>query len=279
MNPFTTINESFGMPHFYLPNIGFSEILEIIILTTLIYYIVRWIRQTHAWSLLKGIIIVVLVALAAYMFDLVTVIWVVQNTFAMGLIALVILFQPELRKALEQIGRGVDLSGFADNKEGASSHTLDEIIQAVTTMSSKRTGALICIEEGVTLDDIAETGTSIDALVSRQLIMNIFTDRTPLHDGAVIIRNNRILAAACILPLTAEDVDSELGTRHRAAMGVSEVSDALIIVVSEETGSISVAQAGKLTRHLSEKGLRDLLNAEFADEAKRRLIPWKNRKI
>jgi len=206
MNPFTTINESFGMPHFYLPNIGFSEILEIIILTTLIYYIVRWIRQTHAWSLLKGIIIVVLVALAAYMFDLVTVIWVVQNTFAMGLIALVILFQPELRKALEQIGRGVDLSGFADNKEGASSHTLDEIIQAVTTMSSKRTGALICIEEGVTLDDIAETGTSIDALVSRQLIMNIFTDRTPLHDGAVIIRNNRILAAACILPLTAEDV-------------------------------------------------------------------------
>jgi len=279
MNPFTTINESFGMPHLYLPNIGFSEILEIIILTTLIYYIVRWIRQTHAWSLLKGIIIVVLVALAAYMFDLVTVIWVVQNTFAMGLIALVILFQPELRKALEQIGRGVDLSGFADNKEGASSHTLDEIIQAVTTMASKRTGALICIEEGVTLDDIAETGTSIDALVSRQLIMNIFTDRTPLHDGAVIIRNNRILAAACILPLTAEDVDSELGTRHRAAMGVSEVSDALIIVVSEETGSISVAQAGKLTRHLSEKGLRDLLNAEFADEAKRRLIPWKNRKI
>ena len=279
MNPFTTINESIGMPQLYLPNIGFSEILEIIILTALIYYIVRWIRQTHAWSLLKGIIIVVLVALAAHMFDLVTVIWVVENTFAMGIVALVILFQPELRKALEQIGRGVDLSGFSDNKEGTASHTLDEIVQAVAIMASKRTGALICIEGDVTLDDIAETGTSIDALVSRQLIVNIFTDRTPLHDGAVIIRNNRILAAACILPLTGEDVDSELGTRHRAAMGVSEVSDALIIVVSEETGIISAAQAGKLTRHLSEKELRDLLNIEFADDIKRRLIPWKNRKI
>ena len=271
MNPFL------AMPH--MPNVGFSEILEIIILAAIIYYIMRWIRQTHAWSLLKGIIIVVLIALAAHIFELVTVIWVVQNTLAMGLIAIVILFQPELRKALEQLGRGVDLSGFAiaEHKERTVSHTMDEVAHAVTTMASRRIGALICIEREVAVTDPANTGIPIDAIVTRQLIMNIFSDKTPLHDGAVIIRNNRVLAAACILPLTTEEVDQELGTRHRAALGVSEVSDALVIVVSEETGVISIAQEGKLTRHLSEKKLRELLGAETG--TKRRLIPWKKRRI
>ena len=276
MNPFTFVYESVALLH--MPDIGLSEILDIIILSGLIYYIMRWIRQTHAWALLKGIVIVVLVALVAYIFDLVTVIWVVQNALAMGLIALVILFQPELRKALEQLGRGVGLSGLSENKKGNASYSIDEIVHAVITMATRRTGALICLERDVSLNDIANTGIPIDAFPTRQLIMNIFSDKTPLHDGAVIIRNNRIMAAACILPLTAEDVDHELGTRHRAALGVSEISDALIIVVSEETGTVSAASAGKLSRHLSEKQLRDLLGAEISEETKRRLIPWKNRK-
>jgi len=276
LNPFTFVYESVALLH--MPDIGLSEILDIIILSGLIYYIMRWIRQTHAWALLKGIVIVVLVALVAYIFDLVTVIWVVQNALAMGLIALVILFQPELRKALEQLGRGVGLSGLSENKKGNASYSIDEIVHAVITMATRRTGALICLERDVSLNDIANTGIPIDAFPTRQLIMNIFSDKTPLHDGAVIIRNNRIMAAACILPLTAEDVDHELGTRHRAALGVSEISDALIIVVSEETGTVSAASAGKLSRHLSEKQLRDLLGAEISEETKRRLIPWKNRK-
>ena len=259
-----------------MPDIGFSELLDIIILCALIHYVMKWIRQTHAWALLKGFIIIVLVAFAAYVFDLVTVIWLVQNAFAMGFVALVILFQPELRKALEQLGRGV--STLADHKVGMVAHGIEEMAGAVMTMGKRKTGALICIERDVTLDDIAHTGITVDALCTRQLVMNIFANNTPLHDGAIIIRNNRIVAAACILPLTAEDVDHELGTRHRAAIGLSEVSDALVIVVSEETGTVSAASGGKLARHLTEEKLRDLLNAEIADETRRRLIPWKNRR-
>ena len=270
MNPFTFIQESIAMLH--MPEIGFSEILDIIILCGIIYYVMRWIRQTHAWALLKGIVMVVLVALIAYLFDLVTVIWVVQNALAMGLIALVILFQPELRKALEQLGRGVgaNLPSLSEHKrKGISQKTIDEIAGAAAVMSSQKIGALICLERDVILNDIEDTGIPVDAIVTRQLIMNIFTNRTPLHDGATIIRNNRIAASACILPLTAEDVGHDLGTRHRAALGVSEVSDVLVIVVSEETGTISAASGGKLVRNLSDKDLRKALSAEIIEGPKR----------
>ena len=278
MNPIAFIDDFVEMLR--MPEIGVSQILDIIILAGLLYYILRWIRQTHAWALLKGIVIVVLVALVAYLFELVTVMWMMQNALAMGLIALVILFQPELRKALEQLGRGVDLSGLTDHKsKRMQSHGVDEIIAAVATMSSRRTGALICVEREVALSDIAQTGLVVDALITRQLIMNIFTDRTPLHDGAMIVHHDRIIAATCILPLTNEDIDHELGTRHRAAIGLSEVSDAVVIIVSEETGTISVALEGKLSRHLSEAGLRDILSAEVLEETKRRLVIWKNRKV
>jgi len=264
-----------------MPGIGVSEVLDIIIMAGLLYYVLRWIRQTHAWALLKGIVIVALVALVAFLFELVTVMRLMENALAMGLIALVILFQPELRKALEQLGRGVDLSGLTDArslKDRMQSQEIDEIIQAVATMATRKTGALICVQRSVKLTDIALTGINLDSAISRQIIINIFADKTPLHDGAVIIQNNRILAAACILPLTTENVDYELGTRHRAAMGLSEVSDALIIVVSEETGTISIALEGKLRRNISEKKLRGMLNEEISKVAKRRLIPWKNRK-
>ena len=271
------------IPNFHMPDIGISEILDIFIVSLLIYRIMKWIRQTHAWALLKGIVMVVFVAFLAFVFDLVTVMWVIENALAMGLIALVILFQPELRKALEQLGRGVDLHGLpkfgAEQKAAAAAlHSADEIVQGVLAMSASRTGALICIEREVSLNDSAESGIPLDAIVSRQLLMNIFEDKTPLHDGAVIIRGNRIKAAACILPLTSEDIGHELGTRHRAAIGISETSDALVIVVSEETGSISAASKGKLHRYLSEKSLKKFLSADKSEETKRRLIPWKNRK-
>ena len=279
MNPFTFLQELIGMLR--MPEIGISQILDIIIMAGLLYYILRWIRQTHAWALLKGIVIVVFVAMVAYLFDLVTVRWLMENALAMGLIALVILFQPELRKALEQLGRGMDLSGLTDNrgqKRGMQNQVIIEITQGVFTMAAKRTGALICIERGVKLDDIIKTGIVIDAAISRQLLINIFADKTPLHDGAVVINQSRVVAAACILPLTAENVDYELGTRHRAAIGLSEISDSLIIVVSEETGTISVAFEGKLRRNVTEASLRSMLNDEMSEVTKRRLIPWKNRR-
>jgi len=255
---------------------GFSEILDIIILCVLIYYIMKWIRKTHAWSLLRGFVILVIVALVAYLFNLVTVIWLVQNAFAMGFVALVILFQPELRKALEQLGRGV--GSLSDRKGQMVAASIDEITHAMVNMSASRTGVLICIERTVALTDISNTGITVDAVLTRQLLMNIFTVNTPLHDGAVIVRDNRVLSAACILPLTAESVDYELGTRHRAALGLSEVSDALVIIVSEETGSISAASGGKLTRHLTEQKLREVLGAELLEEGKKRKTVWKSKK-
>jgi len=277
MNPIAFINDFIGILR--MPEIGLSQVLDITILAGLLYYILKWIRQTRAWALLKGIAIVVLVALVAFFFELETVMWMMQNALTMGLIALVILFQPELRKALEQIGRGVDLSGLTDHKsKGMQSYGIEELIAAVIIMSERKTGALICIERDVTLSDISESGLSVDALITRQLIMNIFTDRSPLHDGAMIVHNDRIVAATCILPLTNADVDHELGTRHRAAIGLSETSDAVVIVVSEETGSISIAMNGKLNRHLTEVTLRETLNAEALEETKRRLVLWKNRK-
>jgi diadenylate cyclase len=276
------MQESLSMLH--LPDIGLTEVLDIIILCGIIYYILRWIRQTRAWALLKGIVIVVLIAFVAYLFELVTVIWVVENALAMGLIALVILFQPELRKALEQLGRGVGagLSTFShqENKGAATSQSIDEITHAVVNMASRRVGALSCMERDVSLQEIADAGIPVDAAITRQLVLNVFAPMTPLHDGAMIIRGNRIVSAACILPLTAEDVDQELGTRHRAAIGLSEISDALVIVVSEETGTVSAASAGKLSRHLTEGELRELLSVGIEGGIKQRgrLIPWKNRK-
>jgi diadenylate cyclase len=267
------------MPQIYMPTVGISEVLDIIIVSALIYYILAWIRRTRAWALLKGIVIVVLAALMAFVFDLATVMWAVQNALAMGLIALVILFQPELRKALEQLGREVGLSFTQDPNEGMTHAALEELVTGVSQMAKKQTGALICIEKRATLDDIAGTGITLDAKITRQLILSIFENGNPLHDGAVIITNGRINAATCILPLTAEAVDHALGTRHRAALGLSEISDAIVVVVSEETGTISAASGGKLIRDLTEETLSSLLIGEILEERRKRIIPWKNRKL
>ena len=282
MTPF--FNEAGRMHTLHFPDFGFSALLDVAIVATLIYFIMSWIRKTHAWALMKGIVIFSLVALMAYFFNLVTVIWVVQNAFAMGLIAVVILFQPELRKALEKLGKGVDLAGLGhiggsesrSRRDRLSKAEREEIVQAVCAMAKRRTGALICLERDVSLSEQEQQGAPLDALITRQLLMNIFADRTPLHDGAVIIRGHRIAAAACILPLTSQEIDQELGTRHRAAVGASEASDAMVIVVSEETGSISVAYGGELRRHTDERALHKLLALEFATQTRgpRRRRPW-----
>ncbi|MCL2204443.1 MAG: diadenylate cyclase CdaA [Defluviitaleaceae bacterium] len=250
------------LPPITIPHIGPLEVIDILIVAFVLYMILRWIRRTHAWVLLRGIIFIVVLAIVANVFSLYALMWLVQNAYAMGLVVIVILFQPELRKALEQIGRGKYFSTFkgeTEHRSYAGYNTVDEIIKAVQTLAKTSTGALIVLEQDIDLRDYEREGIPLDAQVSAQLLLNIFERNTPLHDGAVIIRGDRVAAASCILPLTAEHLDSELGTRHRAAIGISEASDARVVVVSEETGQISVALAGEMTRNVNEVGIREML--------------------
>ncbi len=257
-----------------------NDIIDILIITFIMYTLIIWIKESRAWSLLKGFLVILALNVGAYVFNLYTVRWVIENTFNVGLIAVIVLFQPELRKALEQLGKGRFISSFtgtAQFKVKISPEAKEEIIRAVTAMSEVQTGALIVLEQEISTDEYLQTGIPIDGAISRQLLINIFEDKTPLHDGAVIIRNNRIAAACCILPLTQDDIDKKLGTRHRAAVGTSQLTDAFVIVVSEETGDISVAQGGVLRRSLSEERLRSVLSVEQQEE-KRKLTLWKGRK-
>jgi diadenylate cyclase len=240
-----------------------GNFIDILAISLAIYKILQWIRETRAWSLFKGFLIVLLVYAVASLLNLITILWVMRMTFNIGLIALVVLFQPELRKALEQLGKGKILGVFLKNDEkklsNLSPFSISEIVKASKLMAEARTGALIVIEQHVALGDHEQTGIPIDAVITSQLLINIFEDKTPLHDGAVLIRSNRITAAACILPLTTVEIGKELGTRHRAAVGASEVSDAVVLVVSEETGAMSVARGGKLQRRVTEKQISEML--------------------
>ena len=254
----------------YIPRIGWTDVIEIIIIAVVLYNILVWIKNTKAWALLKGIIIVVLFALFAYILNLKTILWIAGKTISVGIIALVIIFQPELRRALEQLGRKklvVGLFNFGEGREKGerfSSKTADEIVRAAYEMGAVRTGALIVIEQDMVLEEYVRTGIEVDGVVTSQLLINIFEHNTPLHDGAVIIREDRILAATCYLPLSDNlELSKELGTRHRAAVGISEISDSLTIVVSEETGAISIARFGYLTRNITSDRLEQEL-LEFA---------------
>jgi diadenylate cyclase len=240
-------------------SIQLTDVLDILLMAYLIYVLISWIQQTRAWSVFKGIIVIILLmALSSpSMLRLNAIYWLISNAFSVGIIALIVLFQPELRRALEQIGRAGGY--FTGGSQELSKNTVEEIISASKSMAKVKTGALIVLERHVPLGDLVSTGISVDAAVSAELLINIFEKNTPLHDGAVIIRNNRVAAATCILPLTDQDLDSELGTRHRAAIGTCEQSDAYVIVVSEETGKISVARAGKLYRGLTGQQSYDLL--------------------
>lgn len=247
----------------YLPKITIADILEIIILSYLIYHIILWFKNTRAWTLLKGIAVLLILMSISYVFKLNTLMWIFKNTINVGILAVIILFQPELRRALEELGRKKILADviIRDDKnvknDKLSAETIKELVAASIEMSKNKTGALIVVEQEVALGEYVSTGINIDAAISKQLIVNIFEHNTPLHDGAVIIRNNRIIAATCYLPLTGRsDLNKDLGTRHRAAVGISEVSDSITIIVSEETGAISVAQGGTLTSNLDPETLR-----------------------
>lgn len=246
-----------------LPSLSVIDIVEIVILSVLIYMIMRWIKDTRAWMLLKGILIIVIFTFFASLFQMDTILWLINNAISVGIIAVVIVFQPELRKALEELGRKkLFASAFFDNQKDSnkrfSDKSISEIVRACFSMGKVRTGALIVLERQEMLKDYITTGIEIDGIISSSLLINIFEHNTPLHDGAVIVRGDRILAATCYLPLTENRyLSKELGTRHRAAVGVSELSDALVIIVSEETGEVSIAANGAITRNVDADFLRN----------------------
>ena len=251
---------------FGMPDISFSfvDIVEILIISFLFYHILLWIKNTRAWNLFKGIIVILLFVLVAAIFQMNTILWLAENTLSVGLTALVIILQPELRKALENLGgknvlgKLFDFGKVEENK--FSDHTIDELIKACYAMGKVKTGALIVIEDEILLNEYVRTGIDIDAIISSQLLINIFEKNTPLHDGAVIVRGDRVVSATCYLPLSdSMTLSKDLGTRHRAAVGISEVSDSLTIVVSEETGKVSIAMRGQIYRNVNADFLRGKL--------------------
>lgn len=265
----------------YIPRITWTNIIEIVIIAFVIYNVMVWIKNTKAWVLLKGIIIVVIFALIAYILNLKTILWIAGKTISVGIIALVIIFQPELRRALEQLGRKKILFGlfrFNDGREKGerfSSKTAEEIVRACFDMGAAYTGALIVIEQDMVLEEYEKTGITVDGLVTSQLLINIFEHNTPLHDGAVIIRGDRVVAATCYLPLSDNNnLNKALGTRHRAGVGISEVTDSMTIIVSEETGKVSVAVGGELIHDIDADSLRNKL-----EYLRRRTIDVKSFKI
>ena len=249
----------------YIPRVHITDIIEVLILTFLIYQIIIWIKNTKAWMLLRGIIVLAGFILLAAIFKMHTILFIARNSLTVMATAAIVVFQPELRRALEKLGEKQFLSSivpFETNKESSrfSEDTMDSIIDAAYNMGRVKTGALIVVEQAIHLTEYESTGIKMDCLVSMQVLMNIFEHNTPLHDGAIIIRGDRIVSATCYLPLSDNmGLSKELGTRHRAAVGMSEVSDALIIVVSEENGKVSVAQGGVLDRAVTREELREKL--------------------
>ncbi|MBE5887936.1 MAG: TIGR00159 family protein [Lachnospiraceae bacterium] len=240
------------------------DLVEILIISFLFYHVILWVKSTRAWNLFKGILMILLFVLIAGLFQMSTILWIAENTLSVGLIAIVIIFQPELRKALENIGgRNRFTSLFSMNKTETakfSDRTIEELIKATYAMGKVKTGALIVIEDEILLDEYIHTGIDVDAMVSSQLLINIFEKNTPLHDGAIILRGDRVVAATCYLPLSdSMSLSKDLGTRHRAAVGISEVSDSLTIIVSEETGKISIALRGQIYRDVDPDFLREKL--------------------
>ncbi|MBQ9765767.1 MAG: diadenylate cyclase CdaA [Lachnospiraceae bacterium] len=266
MQDFLEIIRTFANESVKLPKIDITDIVEIIIISYLFYHIMVWIKNTRAWTLIKGLAILLIFTLFALVFELNTIIWIAENTLGIGVIAIVVMFQPELRKALEQLGRKNILKGFIpfddtkNTKERFTDNTVLELVRAVFALAKTKTGALIVIEQDSVLSEYVNTGISIDAIISSQLLINIFEHNTPLHDGAVIIRGDRVVAATCYLPLSDNmEISKELGTRHRAGLGVSELTDSLTLIVSEETGKVSIAFAGQLFRNIDSENLRNKL--------------------
>ncbi len=238
-----------------------ADLIDIALVTVIIYKLLILIRETRAEQIIKGLIVLLVVFNISKFFKLHMVQYILENTLTVGVIALLVVFQPELRRALEYIGRTKVFSGsISEIVRKETKEYLEEIIKACVIFSTKKTGALIVIERETGLNEIVSTGTLIDAKISTPLLANLFEHNAPLHDGAVLIKKDRLMAAGCFLPLSTNyDISKELGTRHRAALGMSENSDAIVIVVSEETGGITIAMDSSLKRFLDEKALRKIL--------------------
>ncbi len=246
----------------YVVSIEVGDILEILIIAYLVYHIMLWIKTTRAWALLKGLIVIAFFGALAFIFNMHTILWLAENVLGYAVMALLIVLQPELRKALEELGKknlmAAVLPFDSNNSDNSISvKTIDEITRACVEMSKVKTGALIVIEQEENLAEYARTGIDVDAILSSQLLINIFEHNTPLHDGAVIVRGNRVVSATCYLPLTDQvNLSKAVGTRHRAGVGISEATDSITVIVSEQTGNISVAVDGKLQRNFDGEKLK-----------------------
>lgn len=249
-----------------LPKIGIIDVIQIIVIAFFVYQFMIWIKYTRAYTLLKGILLVLLFIFLAYIFKMNTILWIFSNLASTLIVGVVVIFQPELRKVLEQLGQKKIMSAiipFGSDKEVQerfTDKTISELIKACFDMGEVKIGALIVIEQAELLTDYIRTGINLDAILTSQLLINIFEHNTPLHDGAVIVRGNRIVAATCYLPLSDNmELSKQLGTRHRAGVGISEQTDSLTIIVSEETGQVSVAYRGRLIRGVNSAKLREML--------------------
>ena len=249
-----------------IPDIRYTDWFEIFIIAFMIYLIIIWVKDTRAWMLLKGIVVILVFSMIASILNLSVILWIFSKTINVGIIALVIIFQPELRRALEQLGRKnivMSIMPFEEQKdknEKYSEKTITELVRATYELAKTKTGALIVCEQEIVLNEYVRTGIIMDSVVSSQLLINIFEHNTPLHDGAIILRGDRIVAATCYLPLSDNlELSKELGTRHRAGVGISEVSDSITIIVSEETGAVSIAVGGEIIRNITADELRERL--------------------
>jgi diadenylate cyclase len=262
-----------------LPDINLINILDILVVAVLVYLLMLQLRGTRAVQLIKGLIVLLVVATVSSWLGLYTINWIMNKIMAMVIVAIPVVFQPELRRALERLGRG---KFFARHLyflgEEAAGRMTNELTRAMISMSKRKMGGLIVMEQETGIYDYMETGIKIDALVSGELLLNIFTPSTPMHDGAIIIRGDRVAAAGCFLPLSENpDLDKDLGTRHRAGIGITEHSDALVLIVSEESGIISAAHEGRLTRNLDENSLRELLTATLLPPNRTNSYFWHRR--
>ena len=261
-----------------ISTIGINDILDILITTFILYKILEFIKDTRAQQLLKGLLFVIAAYFVADYMNLYVVHWILKAVFTVGLFALVVIFQPELRRGLEYMGRSkIGMSKFVKIDKDKAKYISNEIANITASFSDSRTGALIVFERDVTLEDVAETGILINADISAELLGNLFYEGAPLHDGAVIIRQDKVYAAGCVLPLTDKiSINKSLGTRHRAGIGITENSDAVTLIVSEETGIISVAKDGQIIRFLEKKNVEKILMDLFIDEdeSSSKLVFW-----
>lgn len=267
------------------PTITKTDVFEILIITFVIYHIIIWVKNTRAWILVKGIIVLLLFCLVASILHLNVILWIFKNTISVSIMAVVIVFQPELRKVLEQLGRKnivMAIIPFDDQKDKNgkfSDKTVSEIVKATFELAKTKTGALMVIEQDNLLTEYERTGIIIDSVISSQLLINIFEHNTPLHDGAIILRANRIVAATCYLPLSDNmQLSKDLGTRHRAGVGISEATDSVTVIVSEETGKVSIAEAGRLIRGVDGETLRSkLVEMQKKPSEVKKIKLWKGR--